>query len=237
MLLVGKGAFMKDIESAEELAKEMIEIGKLADRETVCILTNMEEPLGYAVGNSLEVVEAIKFLKGDMPEDLKQVVLELGAFMMKLAGEGDNIEENKERLLENILNQKAYNKFLELVKNQGGDISYIEKTDKFTKAKYIEPIFAKTSGYICEIDAKEIGKLACYLGAGRIKKEDKIDSSVGIILNKKVSESVTENEILGYVHGNDIEKIENVIDKINEVIKIEEQKTNVLPTIIEVLGN
>ena len=137
---------MKDIESAEELAKEMIEIGKLANRETVCVLTNMEEPLGHAVGNSLEVIEAIKFLKGDMTEDLKQVVLELGAYMMKLAGEGDNIEDNKEKLLENILNQNAYNKFLELIKNQGGDISYIENTDKFPKAKYIEPIFAKTSG-------------------------------------------------------------------------------------------
>ena len=87
MLLVGKGAFMKDIESAEKLAKEMIEIGKLANRETVCVLTNMEEPLGHAVGNSLEVIEAINFLKGDMPEDLKKVVLELGAYMMKLAGE------------------------------------------------------------------------------------------------------------------------------------------------------
>ena len=228
---------MKDIESAEELAKEMIEIGELANRETVCVLTNMEEPLGYAVGNSLEVIEAIRFLKGDMPEDLKQVVLELGAYMMKLAGEGDNIEDNKEKLLGNIINQKAYNKFLELVKNQGGDISYIENTDKFPKAKYIEPIFAKTRGYICEIDAKEIGKLACHLGAGRIKKEDKIDSSVGIVLNKKVSESVIENEIIGYVHGNDMEKTEEVINKINEVIRIKEQKPNALPTIIEVLSN
>lgn len=226
---------MKDIESAEKLAKEMIEIGKLANRETVCVLTNMDEPLGHAVGNSLEVIEAIKFLKGDMPEDLKQVVLELGAYMMKLAGEGDNIEENKEKLLENIFNQEAYNKFLELVKNQGGDISYIENIEKFPKAKYIEPIIAKTSGYICEMDAKEIGKLACYLGAGRIKKEDKIDSSVGIVLNKKVSEIVTENEILGYVHGNDKEKAEEVINKINEVIKIEGKKPNALPTIIEIL--
>lgn len=237
MLLAGKGAFMKDIESAEELAKEMIEIGKLANRETVCVLTNMEEPLGHAVGNSLEVVEAIKFLKGDMPEDLKQVVLELGAYMMKLAGEGDNIEYNKEKLLENILNQNAYNKFLELIKNQGGDISYIENTDKFPKAKYIETILAKTSGYICEIDAKEIGKLACHLGAGRIKKEDKIDSSVGIILNKKVSESVIENEILGYVHGNDINETKEVVNRINEVIKINRQQPSKIPTIIKILSN
>ena len=230
---VGKGAFMKDIESAEKLAKEMIEIGKLANRETVCILTNMEEPLGHAVGNSLEVIEAIKFLKGDMPEDVKQVVFELGAYMMKLSGVGDSIEENKKRLLENIMNKKAYNKFLELVKNQGGDISFIENTDKFPKAKYVEPILAKSSGYICEIDAKEIGKLACYLGAGRIKKEDKIDSSVGIILNKKVADNVAENEILGYVHSNDINKAKKVIDEISNVIKITNEEVKQNKTILE----
>ena len=119
----GSGAFMQSLEKAQELAKEMITIGKLADKETICILTNMDEPLGYAVGNSLEVIEAIQFLKGDMPEDVKEVVLELGAYMIKLAGKGENIEQNKSRLLENIKNKKAYEKFIQLVENQGGDSS------------------------------------------------------------------------------------------------------------------
>lgn len=182
---VGKGAFMKNIENAEQLANEMIEIGKLANREVVCVLTSMEEPLGNAIGNNLEVKEAIQFLKGEMPQDLKEVVLELGAYMIKLAGLGENLEENKKRMLENIQNGKAFNKLKEMVQNQGGDISYLEDTNKFEKANLIEEIFANQDGYIQEINAEEIGKVACGLGAGRIKKEDNIDYSVGIILNKK----------------------------------------------------
>ena len=232
---VGSGAFMKDIESATNLANEMIEIGKLANRETICILTNMDEPLGYSVGNNLEVIEAIKFLNGNMPEDLKDVVLELGAYMIKLAGLGDNIEDNKKKMLENINNGKAFNKFLELIKNQGGDISYIENVEKFDKAKYILPIYATDDGYISQINAKEVGKLACDLGAGRIKKDDKIDYSVGIILNKKVSNKVIKDEILGYVHANDEEKAKSTVEKLQNIIKIDQEETKKLETIIKVI--
>ena len=181
---------MNSKEQAEELAKEMIEIGRLADKETVCVLTNMDEPLGYAIGNSLEVIEAINFLKGNMPEDLKEVVLELGAYMMKLAGKGNDIEQNKLKMLGNIENGKGYEKFLQLVENQGGDISYIEDTAKFLKAKYIENVYSDKAGYIQNMNAKKIGKIVCGLGAGRIRKEDSIDNAVGIVLNKKVSEYV-----------------------------------------------
>ena len=232
---VGSGAFMKDIESATNLANEMIEIGKLANRETICILTNMDEPLGYSVGNNLEVIEAIKFLNGNMPEDLKDVVLELGAYMIKLAGLGDNIEDNKKKMLENINNGKAFNKFLELIKNQGGDISYIENVEKFDKAKYILPIYATNDGYISQINAKEVGKLACDLGAGRIKKDDKIDYSVGIILNKKVSNKVIKDEILGYVHANDEEKARSTVEKLQNIIKMDQEETKKLETIIKVI--
>ena len=131
----GYGAFMKDIKSAKELSNTMIKIGNLAKRETVCVITNMNEPLGFAIGNSLEIIEAIEFLKGNMPEDLKEVVLELGAYMIKLAGKGENIEANKVILLENIQNGKAYNKFIELVQKQGGNIEYIKDITKFEQAK------------------------------------------------------------------------------------------------------
>ena len=124
---------MKTMEDAQKLSHEMIEIGKLANLETVCVLTNMNEPLGKAVGNTIEVIEAIKALKGDMPEDVKQVVLELGANMIKLAGKGENIEENKQKMIENIKNGKAYNKLIELVANQNGDISYIENLKNLKK--------------------------------------------------------------------------------------------------------
>ena len=234
-ITVGSGAFMKDIESATKLAEEMIEIGKLANRETVCILTNMDEPLGWAVGNTLEVIEAINFLKGNMPEDLKQVVLELGAYMMKLSNLGENIEENKKKMLQNIENGKAYRKFIELVKMQEGDISYIENTDKFEKAKYVIPIISKKEGYINKIDASKIGKIACYLGAGRIKKEDKIDYTVGIILDKKVSEKVKEKEIIGYIYTNDEEKSKKALEQIEKIIEIDNVKPKKLDTILKII--
>ena len=231
---VGSGAFMNNIENARTLAKEMIEIGNLAKRETKCILTNMDEPLGQAVGNNLEVIEAINFLKGEMPEDLKDVVLELGAYMIKLAGLGDSLEENKNKMIENIRNGKALNKLEKMVKKQNGDISYIENTDKFEKAKFIEEVRAKQSGYIQEINAKEIGKVVCNLGAGRIKKEDKIDYTVGVILNKKVADKVQVGDILGYIHSNNLEKLEEAKSKVQNIIKISNNRVAKLPTILEV---
>lgn len=232
---VGKGAFMKDIEQARKLSKTMIEIGKLAKRETVCILTNMNEPLGYSIGNSLEVIEAVNFLKGDMPEDLKEVVLELGAYMLKLADKGENLENNKKRLLENIENNKAYEKFIELIENQGGDSSFIENFEKLPKAKYIEPIYSKNTGNIQEINSKEVGKLAGVLGAGREKKEDNIDHSVGIILAKKVADKVIKGDILAYIHANNEIKLKEAKIKLQEIIKISEQAVTKEQTILGII--
>ena len=226
---------MQDIQNAEKLSKEMIKIGKLAKRETVCVLTNMDEPLGHAVGNSLEVIEAINFLKGEYIPDLEKVVLELGSYMMKLSGLGSDLEENKKILSENIKNGKAYNKFLELVENQGGDISYLKDTSKFENAKYIRQIYNHKECYIERIDEKEIGRLACYLGAGRIKKEDKIQQNVGIVLNKKIGAKVKQNEILGYIHSNDIEKAKIVEEDLKNIIKISENEVKPLKTIIEII--
>ncbi len=232
---VGKGAFMKDIEQARKLSKTMIEIGKLAKRETVCILTNMNEPLGYSIGNSLEVIEAVNFLKGDMPEDLKEVVLELGAYMLKLADKGENLENNKKRLLENIENNKAYEKFIELIENQGGDSSFIKKFEKLSKAKYIEPIYSKNTGNIQEINSKEVGKLAGVLGAGREKKEDNIDHSVGIVLAKKVADKVIKGDILAYIHANNEIKLKEAKIKLQEIIKISEQVVKKEQTILGII--
>ena len=232
---VGKGAFMQTIEDARKLASTMIEIGKLAKRETICVLTNMDEPLGYAVGNSLEVIEAVKFLKGEMPEDVKQVVLELGSYMMQLAGKGNDLAENKKQMLEKIENGKAYEKFLQLVKNQGGDVSYLEDIEKFTKAKYIEPVRSDKQGYIQEINSKEIGKLAGILGAGREKKEDAIDPSVGIVLAKKVGDSVKTEEIVAYVHANNEVKLQEAKQNLKEIIKIVANPIEKEPVILEII--
>ena len=217
---VGKGAFMKTREHAQKLAEQMIRIGNLAGREVRCVLTPMDQPLGFAVGNSLEVIEAINFLKGDMPKDLKEVVLELGANMLQLAGKGNNIEENKLKMLENIKNRAGYNKLIEMVRNQGGDISYIEDTTKFEKSKYISAVVTENVGKVKEINAEEIGKLACYLGAGRINKEDKIESNVGIILNKKVGDEVVKDDFLAYICANDEQKLRTAERRILEIYKI-----------------
>lgn len=214
---------MHDIESAEKLAKEMTQIGELTNKQTVCVITSMDEPLGYAVGNSLEVIEAIECLKGNMPKDIEKVVLELGSQMIKLAGLGDDIQKNKDKMMENIKNGKAYEKFIQLVKQQNGDISYIQDTEKFPKAKYIKPIYCKKEGYIQEINAEQVGKLTCRLGAGRIRKEDQIDETVGIVFNKKVGDKVEQNDVLAYIHANSLKSLEEEKNLL-EIIKIGEKE-------------
>lgn len=213
----GSGAFMKTKERAEELASVMTKIGKLAGRDTICVITPMEQPLGRNVGNSLEVIEAIEFLKGNMQEDVKDVVLEIGSNMIKLAGKGNNLEENKQKMLENIQNGKALEKLKELVKIQGGDVSYIDNTNKFEKAKYIMQVEATKDGTITSLKAEEIGKLSVSLGAGRIKKEDKIESSVGIVLNKKIGDNVKKGDIVAYIHANDENKAKEAVEKLEEI--------------------
>ena len=217
----GNGAFMKTKEKAQELADTMIKIGKLAGRETVAVITPMEEPLGRNVGNSLEVIEAVRALKGDWAEDVKEVVLELGSNMIKLAGKGDNLEENKEKMLENIRNGKALEKLKELVANQGGDVTYIEDTSKFKKAKYIMPVALEMQGTIKELKAEEIGKLSVFLGAGRIRKEDKIEPEVGITFNKKVGDKVEKGDIVAYIHANDEEKAKEEVERMREIYVVE----------------
>jgi len=153
----GNGSSMKTKKQVKRLAKMMISIGKWSGKETVCVLTNMDEPMGYSVGNSLEVIEAVKALKGEIAEDVKEVVLDLGVQMIKLAG-GNNITDNKNKILEVIENGKAYEKFKELVKKQGGDVSFIEDLDKFEKAPVIVPLIADNSGYVEKLDAGIVRK-------------------------------------------------------------------------------
>ncbi len=220
---VGNGAFMKNIEDARKLSETMINIGKLAGKETVCILTNMDEPLGYSIGNSLEVIEAVEALQGDMEDDVKQVVLELGSYMIKLSGKGDNIEENKRKMVECIDSGMAYMKFLELIENQGGDVSYINDISKFENAKYVYPVLSDKIGYIKNINAEKLGRISCDLGAGRLKKEDVIDKNVGLIINKKIGDSVKKDDVLGIIHANDEIKLKNAINELKSCFNICEE--------------
>ena len=217
----GKGAFMKSLEDAKLLAEKMESLGKYAGREVKSVFTPMNEPRGFAVGNTLEIIEAINFLKGkELPDDLKNIVLEIGSYMIKLAGKGDNLEENKKKMLENINNGLAFEKFKQMVEMQGGDASYLNDINRFEKAKYMVQVKSDKKGKITEINAEDIGKLACELGAGRIKKDDKIDMSVGIVLNKKVNDFVEQNELLATIYANDEEKCKIAVEKIKNIIKI-----------------
>lgn len=210
----GSGAFMKNIEEAEKLAILMTNIGKLANRETKCIITDMNEPVGNNVGNILEVIEAIDVLKGNtMPKDIENIITELGSNMLLLANKVGDIEEGKQKIIENIKNGKAYEKFVALVENQGGDISYLENTNKFPKAQFIVPIKARKSGMIERLDAGKVGKLTVYLGAGRQKKDDEIDKTVGFVFNKKTGDIVAKDEILGYIHSNSMEKANYILSQ------------------------
>ena len=217
----GSGAFMKTKEQAQKLADVMVKIGELTGKETICILTPMEQPLGKNIGNTLEVIEAIEFLKGNMKDDVKEVVLELGSNMIKLAGRGNNLEENKKKILEVIKNGKGIQKLKELVKKQGGDVTYIEYPERFEKAPYILPVIANKDGIIQSLKAEEVGKISVKLGAGRIKKEDKIDHRVGIRLEKKIGDTVKLGETIAYIHANNEEVGKEEAKRLQEIYVIE----------------
>ena len=216
----GSGAFMKTKEKAEELAEVMRQIGELAGRETVCVITPMEQPLGRNIGNSLEVIEAVEFLKGNMEEDVKEVVLELGSNMLKLAGKGEELQANKEMMLETIQNGKAIQKLKELIQNQNGDINYIDNLGKFEKTKYVMPVILEKQGVIQSVKAEIVGKTSVALGAGRLRKEDKIDNSVGIRLEKKIGDCVTKQEVVAYVYANDEEKGKEAVENLKRAYEV-----------------
>ena len=197
-LKVGSGALVNNLDEAKELANLMVKIGHNNNKKTACVLTNMDEPLGYAVGNSIEVIEAINTLKGDGPKDLTDLVIKLGSLMVSM---GLNIseEEAEEKVKENLYNGKGYEKMLEWVKAQGGDINNIPL------AKHSKEIIAPTDGYISFINALEIGKTSRKLGAGRLTKDDEIDLTVGIILNHKVGEYVKKGDTLATILYNEKE--------------------------------
>ena len=195
----GSGAFMKTAEEAEVLATEMVKIGKNCGRNMAAVITNMERPLGKNIGNSLEVIEAVEVLKGNGPEDLKEVCLTLASQIVSLC---EKISENDARnLCEEAINSgKAFEKFKEWIASQGGDSSWIENTDLFPKAKYKFEIKAENDGYISKMDAESIGIASVILGAGRETKEDTIDMSAGIVLNKKTGDKIAKGDTLATLY-------------------------------------
>ncbi|BGE81879.1 pyrimidine-nucleoside phosphorylase [Staphylococcus petrasii] len=220
----GNGAFMKTIADAENLAHAMVSIGNNVGRNTMAIISDMSQPLGRAIGNALELKEAIDTLQGEGPEDLTELVLTLGSQMVVLAGKADSLDQARQLLLDAIKDGSALAKFKTFLENQGGDASVVDAPEKLPTAKYQIDYKAKTSGVVAELVANEIGVASMMLGAGRQTKEDDIDLSVGIVLNKKVGDSVNEGDSLLTIHSNR-EDIDDVIAKLDESITIKDQAT------------
>ena len=232
---VGDGAFMKDEESATLLAREMVEIGNNVGVKTIAVISDMNQPLGYAVGNSLEIIEAINTLKGNGPLDLLELCFALGSNMLLLAKRVDTLEEGRALLKENIDNGNALNKLKEFVLAQGGDVSYIDDTSKFESAKYKIEVIAESNGMVTKINAQEVGIIAMEIGAGRATKEDKIDLSVGIVFNKKCSDKVKEGDILAVIYANDKGKGEKARQKLLKNIIIGDSLEKDIPLIYKTI--
>lgn len=225
----GAGAFMKTIEDSELLAHAMVKIGNNVGRNTMAIISDMSQPLGRAIGNGLEVKEAIETLKGEGPEDLTELVLTLGSQMVVLAKKAETLDEAREKLLEVIQNGKALEKFKVFLENQGGDGSVVDDVTKLPQAQYTFEVKAETSGYVSHIVANEIGVASMLLGAGRATKDDIIDLAVGLVLNKKVGDKVEAGESLVTIYANQ-EDVKDVEAKILENITISDEQ--VKPTLI-----
>ena len=233
---VGEGAFMKNMDNARELARTMVNIGKSLNRDTVAVLSDMSEPLGFAVGNSLEVKEAIASLHGKGPKDLMDLCYTSGSIMLVQAKICESIEEAKDKLREVVENGAAFEKLCQMVEAQGGDVSYIRNPEKFEVSKNVIEIRSDFNGYIKEINALEIGISAMKLGAGRETLEDEIDMSAGIVLDKKIGAKVAEGDLLCTVYTNKPrEEYLPVLNEIKAAYQFSEEEVEILPVIREVI--
>jgi pyrimidine-nucleoside phosphorylase len=204
---MGLGAFMETLDEARELAELMVDIGRLAGRRTVALLSDMNQPLGYAVGNALEVVEAIDTLHGGGPADFRNHCLHVSAHMLVLGNRARDLNEGRHMAEKSLTDGSAWEKFRVLVKAQGGDLLFVDDPSKFPKANMIEVVKSPQSGFISQVHARIVGEASVSLGAGRAKKGDPIDHAVGFKIYKKVGESVELGEPLFEIHANDGEKL------------------------------
>ena len=220
----GDGAFMKTLDDSFELAKAMVDIGNGMNRETIGMITDMDEPLGFAVGNSLEVIEAIETLKGNGPKDFVNLCETLGAYMLVLAKTVDTFEEGIEKIREAIFSGSALEKLKVFIENQGGDKRVVDDYSLFPQANIVVPIKAHRSGYISRIEAEEVGVSAMILGAGRETKDDELDLAAGIILNNKVGDYVNKGDILATMYLNKEEKLESAKERFIGAYSIVDEK-------------
>lgn len=231
----GSGAFMKEEEKSFELAKEMVDIGTHVGRNTIAVITEMDQPLGFAIGNALEVKEAIETLQGKGPEDLTELCLALGSHMLVLGQKSENAEEGRMILEEIIKSGKGLLKFKEFVKAQGGNPDFVDNPGLMPLPSIISEVKAKEVGYVKAIKADDIGRAALVLGAGRETKESQIDLSVGIVINKKIGDYVSKDESIATIYANSMKKqeeAEKMVLKAYNIVKEKVKRTNLVKGIV-----
>lgn len=231
---VGSGAFMKSIDQARDLARKMVDIGKSLNRDTIAVITNMNQPLGHEVGNANEIKEAIKVLKGEGAEDETRVALTIASYMCILGGAFENFDDAYEELNEIIESGKAIEKLKELIEIQGGDKTVVDNPEKLPNARHHVEVKSLKSGYIGFIDAEEVGMSAMLLGAGRRTKEDKIDHAAGISLKKKMGEYIRDGETIAVLHTN-LDEYQSAYDMILNSIKITSERPEIEDYIYDII--
>lgn len=217
---VGSGAFMKDLDNAFQLARAMVDIGYAVNRKTVALISDMDQPLGRAVGNSIEVKEAIDTLKGNGPEDLLELCITLGSHMLVLSGRAGNIDEAGALLKIAVSSGAALSKFKDFIKAQGGDPDVVDNTDMLPKSRLVKGFVSQCDGFVTKILADQVGMASLVLGAGRETKESSIDLSVGILFNKKVGDYIRAGEEIALIYGNDDSKMALCMEKLSNALTI-----------------
>lgn len=233
---VGEGAFMKDLTQARELAEVMVEIGRLSKRRVIAMLSPMDQPLGQAVGNALELKEAVMLLKNEGPEDYRQHCLDVASYMLLVGEKVDSIEATRSMAEETLQNGRALAKLHALISAQGGDARYVDDLELLPKAHNIESVKANKSGYIKAINAQNVGEACVILGGGRSKKGDLIDPAVGVMVNAKIGDKVVMGQSIFDVHFNKPEVIQDAIDKLKDAIDIVDEPVNPPPHSLGVIG-
>ena len=232
----GDGAFMKSLPDARALATEMVSIGKLAGKDVSAVVSDMDQPLGNAVGNALEVKEAIDTLRGHGPEDLEELVLTLGVLMTVKAGKAENTEQAKDMLKENLKNGEAFRVFREFIRAQGGNPDEAEHPELLPAAAYQKEILSDRTGYVSDIHTEEIGKICMFLGGGRETKESEIDLAVGLVLCRKKGAYVQKGEPLAVIHANSMGKLNEAESRLLKAYEFAPEKPVLEPLIKEVIG-
>ncbi|WP_339146565.1 MULTISPECIES: pyrimidine-nucleoside phosphorylase [unclassified Sutcliffiella] len=231
----GAGAFMKDLEEAKKLAKAMVDIGNNVGRRTMAVISDMSQPLGFAIGNALEIKEAIDTLRGKGPKDLEELCLELGSYMVLLAEKASTLEEARGMLEEVIRSGAAIETLKTFLEAQGGDASVVDNPEKLPQAKHVVELEAKEAGVVSEIVADSVGTAAMLLGAGRATKDSEIDLAVGIVLRKKIGDKVEAGESLATIHSNQ-EDLTKVKEALYESIKVEKGDVKVPPLVYDTIS-